>query len=108
MYHLESCWLQGVYSNRPHCLVKFDLPPGTHRLTLALAQYKPVDHRVDYTLDVYAMAPFKLRALPHAMRHTERATVLLLAVRYVGVSTSGISLLTSLLTPKHGTSPRAV
>ena len=39
--------MQGVYSNRPHCLVKLDLPPGTHRLTLVLAQYKAVTHQVD-------------------------------------------------------------
>merc|ERR1719473_567479 len=63
VYYLETCWRQGVYSNRPHCLVQFDLPPGTHRLTLALAQYKPVEHQVDYTLKVYSMAPFTLRSL---------------------------------------------
>ena len=27
--------------------------------------------KVDYTLDVYSMAPFKLRALPYRMRHQE-------------------------------------
>ena len=59
-YYLEECWEQGIYSNRPHCLVQFDLPPGAHKLTLALAQYKPVPHQVDYTLKVYSMAPFAL------------------------------------------------
>lgn len=62
----------GVYSNRPHCLVQFDLPPGTHKLTLALAQYKPVPHQVDYTLKVFSMATFNLRPLPFSMRCSER------------------------------------
>jgi len=72
VYYLEQCWQQGVYSNRPHCLVQFDLPPGNHKLTLALAQYKPVAHQVDYTLKVYSMAPFTLRKLPFTMRETKR------------------------------------
>ena len=71
-YYLEKCWQQGVYSNRPHCLVQFDLPPGNHKLTLALAQYKPVPHQVDYTMRVYSMAPFTLRSLPFHMRETKR------------------------------------
>ena len=41
----DLAW-QGVYSNTPHCLVKFELEAGTHHLTLALAQYQPVDHQV--------------------------------------------------------------
>ena len=72
VYYLEHCWRQGVYSNRPHCLVQFDLPPGKHKLTLALAQYKPVAHQVDYTLHAYAMASFSLRKLPYSMRETKR------------------------------------
>ena len=71
VYYLEKAWEQGVYSNRPHCLVQFDLPPGTHRLTLALAQYKPVPHQVDYTLKVHSMASFTLAALPFAMRESQ-------------------------------------
>ena len=71
-YYLEEAWRQGVYSNRPHCLVQFDLPPGAHRLTLALAQYRAVAHQVDYTLKVYSMASFTLRKLPYAMRHVEQ------------------------------------
>jgi len=73
VYHLETCWLQGVYTNRPHCLVKFDVDPGTHTLTLALAQYKAVPHQVDYTLNVYSMAPFALRTLPMGLRHALHA-----------------------------------
>jgi len=69
VYHLETSWLQGVYTNRPHTLVKFDLPSGTHKLTLALAQFKAVAHQVDYTLDVYGQAPFAMRLLPRTMRH---------------------------------------
>jgi len=72
VYYLEESWKMGIYSNRPHCLVQFDLPPGTHKLTLALAQYKPVAHQVDYTLKVFSMTHFNLRPLPYAMRHTER------------------------------------
>jgi len=72
VYYLETVWMQGVYSNRPHCLVKFDLPIGSHRLTLALAQYKEVKHQVDYTLDVYSMSGFVLKKLPFHMRHSER------------------------------------
>ena len=56
VYHLEHCWRMGIYSNRPHCLVQFDLPPGAHKLTLALAQYTLVPHQVDYTLKVRAAA----------------------------------------------------
>ena len=74
VYHIEEAWVQSVYSNRPHCLVKLSLPPGSHKLTLALAQYKPVPHQVDYTLDVYSMASFSLRPLPYTLRHTERCT----------------------------------
>ena len=74
VFYLETCWRQGVYSNTPHCLVKFELEEGDHNLTLALAQYQPVDHQVDYTLDVYSMVPFGLRPLPFRMRHTERLT----------------------------------
>jgi len=74
VYYLETVWMQGVYSNRPHCLVKFDLPIGAHKLTLALAQYKPVAHQVDYSLEVYSMASFSLKQLPHSMRHVERAS----------------------------------
>ena len=72
VYYLEDVWKQGVYSNRPHCLVQFDLPAGQHKLTLALAQYKPVPHQVDYTIKVYSMSPFKLRPLPYSMRHSQR------------------------------------
>ena len=72
VYYLEECWRQGVYSNRPHCLVKFDLPPGSHKLTLALAQYKAVDHQVDYTLKASrGTGPFArahLRCSPSAPR----------------------------------------
>ena len=73
VYYLEQCWRQGVYSNRPHCLVQFDLPPGTHKLTLALAQYSNVPHQVDYSLKVYSMAAFTLRKLPLAMKDGKRA-----------------------------------
>ena len=48
-YAVPTLRPQGVYSNRPHCLVKFDLPMGNHRLTLALAQYKAVSHQVGYS-----------------------------------------------------------
>ena len=84
VYYLEQCWRQGVYSNRPHCLVQFDLPPGAHKLTFALAQYKPVAHQVDYTLKVYSMAPFTLRRLPFTMRETKR-----LNAAWRGVSAGG-------------------
>ena len=40
-----QAWKQGVYSNTPHCLVKLDLPIGSHALTLCLAQFQPVDHQ---------------------------------------------------------------
>ena len=46
------------------------MPPGSHKLTLALAQYKPVPHQVDQ-LDVYSMA-FPPWPLPYTLRHTER------------------------------------
>ena len=72
-YYLEEAWKEGVYSNRPHCLVQFDLPPGQHQLTLALAQYTPVSYQVDFTLKVFSMAPLSLRPLPYAMRHLEHA-----------------------------------
>ena len=72
VYYLEECWKMGVYSNRPHCLVQFDLPPGTHKLTLALAQYSNVPHQVDYTLRVYSMAAFTLRKLPFTMKEVQR------------------------------------
>mmetsp|Transcript_34635 Transcript_34635/g.114109 ORF Transcript_34635/g.114109 Transcript_34635/m.114109 type:complete len:546 (-) Transcript_34635:104-1741(-) len=64
-HYLERCWMQGVYSNRPHTLVKFDLPAASapQQLTLALAQYKPTDSQVDFSLDVYAQAPFTLRPI---------------------------------------------
>ena len=84
VYYLETCWRQGVYSNTPHCLVKFELEPGDHNLTLALAQFQPVHHQVDYTLDVYSMVPFRLRPLPFRMRHTE-----MLAGAWRGVSAGG-------------------
>ena len=111
VYYLETCWRQGIYSNTPHCLVKFELEPGDHNLTLALAQFQPVDHQVDYTLDlpltltltfkpnpnpnpnpnqvdytldVYSMVPFRLRPLPFRMRHTE-----VLAGAWRGVSAGG-------------------
>ena len=84
VYYLETCWCQGIYSNTPHCLVKFELEPGDHNLTLALAQFQPVDHQVDYTLDVYSMVPFRLRPLPFRMRHTE-----MLAGAWRGVSAGG-------------------
>lgn len=71
-YYLEEAWKEGVYSNRPHCLVQFDLPPGQHQLTLALAQYTPVPYQVDFTLKVFSMAPLSLRPLPYSMRHLER------------------------------------
>lgn len=84
VYYLETCWRQGIYSNTPHCLVKFELEAGDHSLTLALAQFQPVDHQVDYTLDVYSMVPFRLRPLPYRMRHNER-----LAGAWRGVSAGG-------------------
>ena len=72
--------------HRPHTLVKFDLPAASapQQLTLALAQYKPTDSQagrsprvtseskprvernapqVDFSLDVYAQAPFTLRPI---------------------------------------------
>lgn len=64
--------MQGIYSNRPHCLIKFDLPAGNHRLTLILAQYKEVAHITAYTLEVYSMASFALRKLPYSMRHSQQ------------------------------------
>ena len=68
--------MQGVYSNRPHTLFKFDLPPSSppHALTLALAQFKPTHAQVDYTLDVYAQAHFALRRMPPPPTPSARAS----------------------------------
>jgi calpain-7 len=73
-FYLEHAWQQGVYSNKPHTLVKFDLPPAPapHCLTIALAQYEPTDTPVDYTLDVYAQAHFSLRPVPEALTPSAR------------------------------------
>lgn len=75
-FYLEKAWQQGVYSNRPHTLVKFDLPPAPapHSLTLALAQFELTDAPVDYTLDVYAQAHFSLRPLPAEPAPAARAS----------------------------------
>lgn len=73
VYYLENVWIQSVYSNRPQCLIKFDLPLGSHQLTLILAQYKEVAHLIDYTLEVYSMASFALRKLAYSMRHTNQS-----------------------------------
>lgn len=51
--------------------MQFDLPPGTHNLTLALGQYKAVAHQVDYTLKVFSTVAFGLKKLPYSMRHVE-------------------------------------
>ena len=65
----ESCFylVQGVYTNRPHNLIKFDLPRGSHALTIALAQYAPVDHQATTTATTTTRLPRGSHALTIAL-----------------------------------------
>lgn len=59
VYYPENATLRGAYSNNPHYLVCIDVPPGEHRYTLVTSQYEKL-RSIDYTMSVYATAPFRL------------------------------------------------
>ena len=52
--------VNGVYSNNQHVLSRLDFPPGQHDLILVISQLKR-SFTLDYSLDVYSMAPVLLR-----------------------------------------------
>ncbi len=70
IYYPSSTFLQGVYSNNPHNLIRFDVEPGRHIFTLVVSQYERVND-IDFTIYAYSMAPIlklnKLLPYPHAI-----------------------------------------
>ena len=76
--------IEGIYSNNPHTLVRFDIPPVSanelpassnssvrsvrRSYTLVVSQYKKV-RDVSFTLNVYCTAPFRLMRTPATPPH---------------------------------------
>ncbi|KJE90407.1 calpain-7 [Capsaspora owczarzaki ATCC 30864] len=58
IYYPDNAIIEGIKINSPHVLAKLTVPAGKHTYTLVLAQYKT--NAINYTLKVYASAPFSL------------------------------------------------
>ena len=67
MFYPQKPFITSPYSNNPHTLVRFDVPPGeTRTYTIVVSQYEK-EHPLSYTLDVFSMAPLRLTSLPRTM-----------------------------------------
>ena len=62
-YIFGDVWLEGVYMNNPHILMRFDLPAGEHVFTLVVSQYRRW-RDVSYSLHIHSMAPVRCGCLP--------------------------------------------
>mmetsp|Transcript_17511 Transcript_17511/g.38275 ORF Transcript_17511/g.38275 Transcript_17511/m.38275 type:complete len:823 (-) Transcript_17511:4358-6826(-) len=74
VYYPEKALVRGTYSNNPHSLITFEVPPGVHKYTLVVSLYEKT-RAVNYTLSVYAsvhcLNPV-LRAIPETLAYTEK------------------------------------
>ena len=55
--------LRTAYTDNPHTLVRFYVPPGVHSFALVLSQWEQ-RHNIDYTLAVFSMVPCTLDIMP--------------------------------------------
>jgi calpain-7 len=54
---------QGVKINSPHYLLKLDLEPGEHKLTLIVSQYEK-STTIRYSVKAFCSEAFSLSAIP--------------------------------------------
>ncbi|CAM9120690.1 unnamed protein product [Phaeothamnion confervicola] len=81
IYYPDKPMYRGIYTNNPHTMVRFDLPPddGTaltdehgqrcRRFTLVVSQYEK-RRDISFTLNVYCTATFRLGHTPPPPEHT--------------------------------------
>ncbi|CAG8543257.1 14186_t:CDS:10 [Ambispora leptoticha] len=63
IYYPGKPFIQGVYINSPHILVRFNAPTGTTRYTIVVAQHEKMNS-LDFTLRCYCTSPFTLCEIP--------------------------------------------
>lgn len=56
--------LRTAYTDNPHTLVRFYVPPGVHSFALVLSQWEQ-RHDIDYTLAIFSMVDCTLSAMPN-------------------------------------------
>jgi calpain-7 len=66
VYYPHDAKIRSTYTNNPHTLVRFDVPPGLFKFQLVLSQYERC-FDVDYTLNVYCMSPIGLERVPFTL-----------------------------------------
>ena len=59
--------LRTAYTDNPHTLVRFYVPPGVHSFALVLSQWEQ-RHNIDYTLAVFSMVPCALDVMPDILK----------------------------------------
>ena len=59
--------LRTAYTDNPHTLVRFYVPPGVHSFALVLSQWEQ-RHNIDYTLAVFSMVPCTLDIMPDVLK----------------------------------------
>lgn len=74
MFYPQKPDMSRPYSNNPHTLIRFDVPPGeTMTYTLVVSQYEK-ERNLSFTLDVFSMASFRLSPLSRTLAGWEVRT----------------------------------
>ena len=103
MFYPQKPYMSAPYSNNPHTLVRFDVPPGeTLTYTIVVSQYEK-ERDLSYTLDVFSMAKFRLVPLSRTLGSEVRLDGAWSIAGSAKGTTSGVVLSTAGGSARHAT-----